>query len=60
MHSLQGCFFDVSIEGNMPGYHNLKYYSMHSHSKEIKFNRTTLQNCLKDQESKTLPGFKLT
>ena len=28
---------------------------MQSHSKETKFNHTTLQNCLKDQEVKMLP-----
>ena len=27
MHSLQGCFFAVLIEGNMPGSHDLKYYA---------------------------------
>ena len=28
---------------------------MQSHSKETKFNYTTLQNCLKDQKVKILP-----
>ena len=37
----------------MPGSHSLKYYA--KSFKKVKFNHTTLESCLKDQEVKILP-----
>ena len=42
MHSLQGCFFAVFIEGNMPGYHNSKCYA-----KSLKRNKVQSHNITK-------------
>ena len=39
----------------MPGSHSLKYYA--KSFKKVKFNHTTLESCLKDQEVKKLSGW---
>ena len=42
MHSLQGCFFAVFIEGNIPGSHNSKCYA-----KSLKRNKAEAHNITK-------------
>ena len=42
MHSLQGCFFTVFIEGNMPGSHSSKNYK-----KSLKRNKVQSHNITK-------------
>ena len=58
MHSLQGCFFDVFIEGNMPDSRNLKYYAKslkrnkaHSHNITKLFKRSRSENIENEQQT---------
>ena len=58
MHSLQGCFFDVFSEGNMPDSHNLKYYAkslkrnnVQSHKTTKLFERSRSENIENEQQT---------
>ena len=58
IHSLQGCFFDVFSEGNMPDSHNLKYYAkslkrnnVQSHKTTKLFKRSRSENIENEQQT---------